>query len=144
MSLPPQDEFTVASFPSARVALWQPENASIWNLIFTPVFGAWIHAQNWSALGEEKRARESMNWCIVFLYLLVWGSTALPIDPLIISSWFVNSIWHLKISKLQEHYVADRNGGDCVRRNWERPALVATILLLLAAAHFFAVAPCLP
>jgi len=62
LGLPSQEEFPSASRPIRNISLFKPEDASLWNFIFTPAFGAWIHARNWSALGEEKRAQESMHW----------------------------------------------------------------------------------
>ena len=55
---------------SSNFALWNPNAAANWSLLFTPAFGAYLHAQNWRAMGEQDRASASMRWLFVGLALL--------------------------------------------------------------------------
>jgi len=114
-----------------KVALWNPENTSLWNLLFTPAFGAWIHARNWSALGEEKRAQESMYWFFGVLNLVAWMMPFLPVDDMVAAIFIVNGIWHFGFSKLQEAYVKEKLGGIYGSKSWRQPLRVATVGLLL-------------
>ena len=41
-------------------AIWNPNAASNWSIIFTPAFGSYLHALNWRTLGEEEHARSAM------------------------------------------------------------------------------------
>lgn len=34
-----------------KITLWNPNAAVNWSVLFTPIFGAWIQAKNWKALG---------------------------------------------------------------------------------------------
>lgn len=54
--------------------LWNPNAATLWSLIFSPVFGAWIHAKNWEELGVPEESKNSMKWVyggLVFLVLIL-------------------------------------------------------------------------
>jgi hypothetical protein len=46
----------VRSDADAAPALWNPNAAANWSLLFSPMFGAWLHMKNWAALGEPERA----------------------------------------------------------------------------------------
>jgi curved DNA-binding protein CbpA len=68
-AIPPSDDYahsTSASVPSSpasfHAALWNPNAAANWSLLFPPVFGAWLHAKNSSALGDESEAKHSTYW----------------------------------------------------------------------------------
>jgi len=57
-------------------AIWNPNAASNWSLIFTPAFGAYLHALNWRTLGEPDRAQSAMVWFyfslgMLFVYILM-------------------------------------------------------------------------
>src|SRR5436190_17925418 len=42
--------------------LWNPNAAASWCLLFSPVFGAYLHMRNWQALGDERHAQVNRNW----------------------------------------------------------------------------------
>ncbi len=52
-------------------AIWNPNAASNWSLIFTPAFGSYLHALNWRALGEQDKSRSAMGWFYFSLAMLV-------------------------------------------------------------------------
>ena len=56
--------------PPAAPALWNPFAARAWTVLFSPIFGAFLHAQNWKALGESGRAKRSMIWVYAFIGLV--------------------------------------------------------------------------
>jgi len=119
------------SLPLHDVALWNPDNLSLWNLVFTPAFGGWIQARNWSALGEDKRAKESMYWFFGILNLLAWMMPFLPLADMIAAIFIVNGIWHFAFSKLHETYVKEKIGSAYEHKSWRQPLSVATACLLL-------------
>ena len=63
--------------PSALLALddvqplWNPNAAANWSILFSPIFGAYIHAKNWERLGQPDKAASSMNWVVGCSIL--WG-----------------------------------------------------------------------
>lgn len=62
-----------ASIPGT-VALWNPTVLAIWTIFLSPVFGGWLAAKNWRALGSEERARRSVWWAYYYVGALSLGS----------------------------------------------------------------------
>lgn len=51
--------------------LWNPGAAAGCSLLFTTVFGAYLHMENWRALGQIEKANVSRNWLTGYvIYLL--------------------------------------------------------------------------
>jgi hypothetical protein len=62
----PEDRNSIHAKQHTRpAAIWNPNAAASWSVLFTPLFGALLHAQNWTVLGEPERARKSMRWAYV-------------------------------------------------------------------------------
>jgi len=122
------------------VALWNPDAATKWSLLFTPAFGAYLHALNWRAMGERKRARASMNWFYVGLSVLAFNlslgffvsndSVARLAALVYILSWYFSS------ARVQAKHVKQRYGVSYTRRSWGKPLLIA----MGGVAGFFALA----
>ena len=55
---PPQAEVADVPTGEAAPALWNPNAASSWSLLFSPIFGAYLHMQNWQALGQPDKAEQ--------------------------------------------------------------------------------------
>lgn len=55
----PQSDLDTQSKGLENVALWNPNAAGLWSLLFTPIFGSIIHMKNWNALGQPEKARAS-------------------------------------------------------------------------------------
>jgi hypothetical protein len=130
---PPQA--AVGEVPSQAVApaLWNPNAAANWSLIFTPMFGAFLHMKNWQALREEGKARASRYWIIVSAAVFS-GLTLLAAlqpqskgaGPLIRSAGFILLLsWYFSSARAQARYVKERFGSQYPRCGWGRPLLVA-------------------
>jgi len=141
----PRAEVRDADGPAgAAPALWNPNAAANWSLIFTPAFGAYLHMLNWRALQEPKRAAAAKAWFVVGLvmlgvYVLIGvavaearaadgASRALALLFLI--------IWYYAAARGQARYVKERWGKDYPRRGWGKPLLIG----VAAYAGFIAVA----
>jgi hypothetical protein len=133
--------------PTARVAdvpahdasppLWNPDAAASWSLLFTPIFGAWLHMKNWEALGEARKARAAKAWASLSLVILVpmsliqvWTPWLRYAAVALLLSWYVVS------ARGQARWVAERYGKTYVRKGWTRPLLLAVIAMILLSMHF--------
>ena len=47
---------------SQSPALWNPNAAACWSLLFSPAFGAYLHARNAEALGRAEEAKANRVW----------------------------------------------------------------------------------
>ena len=110
--------------------LWNPQTAAVLSLALSPAFGAWIHAENWRILGNEKRAQQNicMLWatavCVVTNVLLVlFGYIYLPFWLVLWAVWFVWLGWR------QIVFVRTAVGGY-LPKGWMRP--VAWVFVMFA------------
>lgn len=124
-------------------ALWNPNAAASWSLLFTPIFGAYLHMRNWQALGQPEKAARSKNWVtgsIVFILLLAIVPLFLPdskgVDALGRACGFALLIsWYYTIGKSQQVFVLGKFGKTYPRRGWSKPLLAA----VGAVIAFFAI-----
>ena len=116
-------------------ALWNPNAAAGWSLLFTPIFGAWLHMLNWQALGESRRVESAKTWMLLLALVLVGleaGDTLLPSGELSTVAWLANLAllvaWYFIGARDQVRWIAERHGDDYPRRRWWQPLLGALIL----------------
>ncbi len=124
----------------AAPALWNPAAAGAWSLIFTPIFGAFLHMQNWKALGQPEKAAASKQW--------IFGSIAFIVATTLLSLFMAPSsktlenisnfsglillvVWYYAIGKSQQNHVAARFGKTYPRRGWAIPILTAIGIAVL-------------
>lgn len=132
----------------AAPALWNPNAAGNWSLLFSPAFGAWLHMKNWRALGEPAKAEASKRWIIISLVLIIAGSLASGLLPdskaLDAMSRMLGLVllitWYFSSGRAQAAYVKQRYGKDYPRRGWGRPLLWAFGALFAFFIVVFAIA----
>ncbi|HEX5093185.1 MAG TPA: hypothetical protein VFV84_10905 [Burkholderiales bacterium] len=125
-------------------ALWNPNAAANWSLLFTPAFGAYLHMANWRAIGDPARAKSSKTWFVVALVLLVLivliGAVAPETQAADIASRGIGFgyllAWYGISARPQAKYVKERWGKDYPRRGWGKPLMIA----IVAYAAFIVVA----
>ena len=115
------------------IALWNPNAAANWSLLFSPIFGSYLHMLNWRSLGESERAAASQKWFyagvgLVVLSLLVGFSSdtdfARALGGIFLLSWYFVS------ARGQAAYVKDKFGTAYVHRRWGKPLGVAAGVLV--------------
>jgi hypothetical protein len=138
-----------------RPLLWNPNAAASWSLLFSPVFGAWLHMRNWRALGDPVRASQQGWWIVatvVFTLALGGVSIALPdnkgLDALSrVGGLGILLAWYFSSAKPQARLVKARYGETYARRGWGLPLLfgvlgmlaffVAAVVMVMVAALVF-------
>jgi hypothetical protein len=58
-------------------ALWNPNAAAGWSLLFTPAFGAFLHSRNAGAIGRHSEAKANKLW--FYVIIAYFGFTLIPI-----------------------------------------------------------------
>lgn len=114
-------------------ALWNPNAAANWSLLFSPVFGALLQMKNWIALGEPGKAATSKAWAIATAALIVIVSAATAMLPeskaLDAGSRGIGLVlliaWYTSNGRAQARYVKEKFGSAYPRRGWTRPLLIA-------------------
>jgi uncharacterized membrane protein YidH (DUF202 family) len=113
----------------AAPALWNPNAAASWCLLFTPIFGAWLHMKNWTALGQTAKADSARNWLYASVGLLVVSTLIALLAPRVPGVRLLNFAfliaWYYASAKEQARYVLGRFGKNYPRRGWGLPILIA-------------------
>ncbi|MBN2266851.1 MAG: zinc-ribbon domain-containing protein [Candidatus Babeliaceae bacterium] len=119
-------------------AIWNPNAASNWSLIFTPAFGSYLHALNWRTLGEQDRASSAMVW---FYFSLVMLVVYIFMGMFIADEKAANGaarglaflyliIWYFSAGRSQAKYVKAKFGKDHPRRGWGKPLLIGVAAII--------------
>jgi hypothetical protein len=133
--------------------LWNPSAAASWSLVFTPAFGAFIHMQNWQALGQPEQAASARKWFYASLALLMlqictralnarFGTEPLLVHP---AGLLFLLVWYFGAARPQARLVRARYGAGYPRKRWDSVlmgavvagaayAVASTLLALLLAA----------
>lgn len=124
--------------------LWNPIAAGAWSILFTPIFGAFLHMQNWKALGQSEKATASKWWMlgsIAFTVAVMASALFIPpsktIDRLSsLGGLLLLLVWVTTMGKSQHKYVAERFGKMYPRRGWAMPLVIA-LGISIAEIGFF-------
>lgn len=132
----------VPSDVPARPRLWNPTAAANWSIIFTPIFGATLHAANWRALGRPERAAANTNLiggmvAIILVFNLGRFVPALRFVPEIknLGSFtpvavFVMLVgWYFALGRSQIRYVQRAFPDSYDKKSLWSPLLIAAVSL---------------
>jgi len=133
------------------IALWNPNAAALWSVIFTPLFGAYLHALNWRALGDKEREEASMTWvfgagALVLLKILIevvtppGYSQGDKISHLLEYAFLL--AWYVTSGRTQARFVKEKFGKSFTHKSWRKPLLMGlagfgiyTLLMIAIAAE---------
>jgi hypothetical protein len=110
--------------------LWNPNAAACWSLLFSPAFGAFLHARNAESLGRTDEAKTNKVWFYASLAYLgaVLVSMFVPAIPDGVFRGAAIGIllgWYFSLGKKQIQYVKDTFQDGYQRKPWTKPLLVA-------------------
>lgn len=135
MNAPTSLPHTRAAHAGQPAALWNPDAAACWSLVFTPLFGTYLLIRNWEALGEQKRALQACWWfaaCLAALIVNVYASLARHASSPIQTAYIILLlVWYIAVASPQERFIRERFGTDYARRSWNI-ALPCALVLLIA------------
>ena len=118
-------------------AIWNPNAAANWSILFTPAFGSFIQAINWRALGEEQKSKAMMGWfyasiALLFIYvamgLLIPEQKAAEGLSRFLAFLFL-VIWYFAVGRSQTKYVKAKFGKSYTRRPWGKPVLIGVFAI---------------
>jgi hypothetical protein len=107
-------------------ALWNPQAAAYWSLIFSPIFGSYLHAKNAVTLGRREEAKRNRVWfygSIVFLASIAALSFFTSGAPSYLGLAFFCS-WYYDVATKQIKYVKKDLGNNYQKKSWTKPLLI--------------------
>ena len=142
-------DIPVSSVPliNQPLALWNPTAAVNWSLLFSPAFGAFLHARNADALGRTDEARANRVWFYVTITYLAFNLMSVFIPAVPEKLFRLVSIglligWYFSLGKKQIKYVKDTWPYSYNRKPWKKPlsiafgSMIGSILFLIPAYSF--------
>ena len=135
---PRADVADVPVAADAAPALWNPNAAANWSLVFSPAFGAFLHMRNWEALGESGKARTSRLFVagtlalwLVTLCLAMFSTQTALVDALYRVMGFGLLLgWYFSLGRSQAKFVQARYGKTYPRRGWLKPLSLGVTAVL--------------
>jgi hypothetical protein len=132
---PPKSKVADIGHVDVSPAIWNPNAAANWSLLFSPAFGAFLHMKNWEALGEPAKASAAKVWVLVTVLVLIGITLAAAFLP---SPNSLNGVsrtvglvlllsWYFSSGRGQAQYVKSRYGKDYPKRTWGKPLLVGCL-----------------
>ena len=120
-------------------ALWNPNAAINWSLLFTPILGGLLHASNWDAMGEPEKAKESRLWAwgtipVIVVSLFLRGDVARLIQIAYIS------VWYFVAAKKQAKRVKELYGTSYPRKPWGKVLGIAAAIFAGVLSFLFVLA----
>ncbi len=142
-----QGNKAVQKYPEAleAPALWNPNVAANWSLIFTPIFGAYLHWKNWVALGQSQKAGLAQKWFysaiglmgVYPLQLVVLPNMRIAEELVRLTGIVFLLSWYFGPARDQSKFVKDRFETSYPHRAWEKPlGLAALVAISFFAATF--------
>lgn len=131
----------------APPALWNPNAAACWSLLFTPAFGALLHAWNADAMGRAEEARRNRAWLRATLVFFA-AVLALPFFPGLPDRYFrwanysLIVGWYLLSARVQAGHVRSAYPGGYVHKPWGKALLggLGALLVFLTLSALAAMA----
>lgn len=119
-------------------AIWNPNAASNWSLIFSPAFGSYLHALNWRTLGEPEKEKSAMGWfyfslAMLGVYVLMGVFMEKPeeADGAARGLGFLYLlVWYFSAGRAQARYVKEKFGSNYPRRAWGKPLLIGVAAII--------------
>ncbi len=113
-------------------AIWNPNAAANWSLVFTPAFGSYLQMLNWKALGQPDQAESSKNWLyaslailVVYVLMGVFMSDSKAADGAARGLGFLYLlVWYFSAGRSQGKFVKEKFGSNYPKKPWGRALLI--------------------
>jgi hypothetical protein len=129
----------LTGFNSKSESLWNPNAIANWSLLLTPIFGAWLTAKNWQALGQDAYAQKSRKWMLGMaaglpLATVLMNMTSLPsfVFPAVLGSFVaIFLLWFFMENRKQNSYIKMRFSNGYTKQSWLRPLVRGAVALII-------------
>lgn len=123
---------TSVRFQVTESAIWNPNAAANWSLVFSPAFGSYIQMLNWRALGEPEKAASSQKWFYVSLgMLVVYLCMGIFMDDSKAADGAARGlglllllVWYFSSGRAQIKYVKEKLGTSYTKKSWGKALLI--------------------
>ena len=129
---------------SGTPILWNPHAASRWSFLFSPAFGAFLHAKNADSIDRNEEAKVNMVWFYISLFfigLVVVSSLVLNFPRYLyyLANGTLLLSWYFHVGVKQEKHVKQTLKNEYQKRSWAAPLSIVSVCwgVAVAALIFF-------
>lgn len=116
-------------------ALWNPTAIVPWSVPFSPLFGAWLHIHNWTALGERRQAEVARRWFRALLVVMLFNALVNAVAERVNSSVSLADLisivmfltWYALAARPHARAVHERTRAHYARRRWDTALLTGVV-----------------
>lgn len=128
-SVPTQETGTAPS-------LWNPDALANWSLLLTPLFGSYLVAENYKAMGKHKDAKGAMDWFYIGIATLLSGFIFFPFG--IYGFWMLMLIflaylvsWYFMSARKQRRAILSAYGKNYERQPWGKVLVIGVAVMIV-------------
>jgi hypothetical protein len=119
-------------------AIWNPNAAANWSLVFSPAFGSYLQMLNWKALGQSDKAASSQNWfyaslaiLVVYVLMGVFMSDSSAADGATRGLGFLYLlVWYFSAGRSQGKFVKEKFGSNYPKKPWGKALLIGIAAII--------------
>jgi TPR repeat protein/serine/threonine protein kinase len=128
----PQPESASVQEPLTVPALWNPSSAVNWSMLFTPAFGAFMHARNAKALGYPAVEKLNMRFFYGMVIASFLGLFLVDYRIGLGVAYVILIVWYYALAKKQIAFVKLRFGKAYPKKSFTKPLLLGFGCLFVA------------
>lgn len=111
----------------SRPSLWNPDALANWSLLLTPIFGAYLVAENYKATGELSDAKRAIEWFYFGFAVLLSAILLAPfglfaVSMLIYIAYLLS--WYFMSARKQSRGVMSKYGKNYERQPWGKVLVI--------------------
>lgn len=115
-------------------SLWNPAALANWSLLLTPLFGSYLLAENYKAMGKPKEAKKAMEWfylgIAIFLSVFLLSPSGLFGVALLTYLLYLVS-WNFMSARKQQRAVLSEYGKTYERQPWGKVLAIGIAAIIV-------------
>lgn len=115
-------------------SLWNPTALANWSLLLTPLFGSYLLAENYKAMGKPKEAKKAMEWLYVGIAIFLSAFLLSPFGlfgvALLIYLVYLVS-WNFMAARKQQRAVLLAYGKSYERQPWGKVLVIGIAAIIV-------------
>ena len=115
-----------------KLKLWNPRAIGLWSIVFSPIFGAVIHAINWKKLNKPNMMWINVIWVILIIIMILVLPDDAPNPSLVI--WI---LWYALTARKQKEYIEENNIDYEPKPLFKLIAILGGFLIITIVAMFY-------